>query len=139
MLAIHAPDVAEKTAPAYERLRAGASDPEAISQAMNTCRRMLSTMANAVRPPGDPEIDDTGVPHRMTKSEYKNRLVSFVKARAGQSRAERIAKFIDVLHDRVSGALKAETASPDAAEPLFLHTYMILGEIASLNGGPTPE
>jgi hypothetical protein len=128
-----APDVAEKVPSVYDRLRAAPGDREAVSQAMNTCRRMIHALADALYPPSPAVVTDgEGIEHKLTEDKPKNRLIEYIAPRCSASRRDRLRKILDIVYGKVSGGLKAEGFAIEEAEPLFLQTYLVLGEIASL-------
>lgn len=128
-----APDVIEKVPAIYDRLTEGSRDPEAINQAMASCRRMISSFADAVFPAtvgASAEIGDSGP--GLNKQTYLNRIEQFVRTNTpSESRRERLVKTVRLLNERTSAGLKADI-TPDEARALFVLTYITLGEIASL-------
>ena len=91
LLAVTAKTAFRRSPQAFERL--GAGDPEAISHALTTCRRVIDSFADAVYPPraepasiGGQQID-VGAPNT------RNRLRVFVYERTGAgSRYDRLRK-----------------------------------------------
>lgn len=129
-----APDVVEKIPAIYDRLAAGVQDGEALSQAMASCRRMISSFADAVAP----AIDTSGTGSAsetqpsLTRQNYLNRIEQFVRDHtSSESRRERLMKTVRLLNERTSAGLKADITA-DEARDLFVLTYLTLGEIASL-------
>ena len=130
LLAVTAKTAFQRLPQAFERL--GAGDPEAISHALTTCRRVIDSFADAVYPPraepaniGGQQID-VGAPHT------RNRLRVFVYERTGAgSRYDRLRKALTSLYDRVSAGVHADVTIGEA-RALVLHTYLLLGEILSL-------
>ena len=129
-----APDVVEKIPAIYDRLAAGVQDGEALSQAMASCRRMISSFADAVAP----VIDTSGTGSAsetqpsLTRQNYLNRIEQFVRDHtSSESRRERLMKTVRLLNERTSAGLKADITA-DEARDLSALTYLTLGEIASL-------
>jgi hypothetical protein len=135
-----APDVLEKIPAIYDRLSVAADDPEAVSQAMISCRRMVVALADVVCPSSPTSVTDAeGNDHRLTKAEPLNRLQQFLSLTCSSaSRRDRLTKTLRLLHDRLSAGAKA-TVSVDEAQSLFLLTYLTLGETASFWQPPAPS
>lgn len=125
-----APEAIEKIPAICDRLAAGASDSEALSQAMASCRRMIAAFADAVLP-----VETAGAvsgEHATTQDKYLNRIEKYVRDHCeSESRRERLIKTLRLLHDRVSAGLKADITREEA-QVLFVWTYLVLGEIATL-------
>jgi len=129
LLQKHAPDVLEKVPAISERL--GAGDPGAVSQAMNSCRRMIKAFADAVYPPGDSPVAVDGRDYQVGSDKVLNRIELHMHGRcASKSRAERIAKNLRRIHARASAGSHAEVTA-DEARALFLQVYLTLGEALS--------
>jgi hypothetical protein len=130
LLAVTAKTAFTRLPQAFQRL--GAGDPEAISHALATCRRVIDSFTDAVFPPqaepariGDQEI-------KVGAREIRNRLRAYVYQHIGQgSRYERLNRGISSLYDRVSAGVHADV-SVGEARALVLHTYLLLGEILTL-------
>jgi hypothetical protein len=116
---------------AFERLRAG--DPESISHALTTCRRVIDSFTDSMFPAraepayiGEQQI-------KVGAHEIRNRVRAYVYERIGQgSRYERLNKMITSLYDRVSAGVHADV-SVGEARALVLQTYLLLGEILTLS------
>jgi hypothetical protein len=133
MLRATAEEVIEKIPAIYDRL-AAAPDPEAVSQAMVSCRRMIAAFADAVCPPRtEPAVDEAGGTHKLTQQEVLNRIDEHLKKCASRTRRERLSKTLRALYDRVSAGVK-DDITPSEAQSLFLATYLTLGEIAEATG-----
>lgn len=122
-------DVLEKIPDIYDRLANGS--PEAISQAMNSCRRMIDAFADIVYPPrGDPVHGADGKPHPMTKGDVCNRIEQHLRERSlGEKRFERLRYSLHGIWGSVSKGSHADISTAEA-QSLFLATYLLLGEIA---------
>ena len=113
-----------------ERLAAG--EPEAISHAMTTYRRVLAAFADAVQSPtneklayGDKLLD--GGPEQ-----YLNRLCYYLKQKCkSESREERLRQTLVSLNKRFSAGTHADL-TPQEARALFVVLYVTLGEVLSL-------
>jgi hypothetical protein len=143
LLRASAPEAFDKVPAIVERLLAG--DPEAVSQALNSCRRMIKAFADALYPPSDASVTVDGQAYQIGSDKVLNRIQLFLKSRCkSDSRAERLNKNLRQLHERASAGSHADV-TVDEARNLFLQTFMTLGEIlsATSNGGvavakPTP-
>jgi hypothetical protein len=133
LLRATAPDVIDKIPAIYDRL-AQVPDPEAISQAMVSVRRMIAAFADAVCPPRDqPSVDEAGVPHKLTPQEVLNRIDQHLQKCVSKTRRERLSKTVRALYDRASAGIKNDITAGEA-QSLFLATYLTLGEIAEATG-----
>jgi hypothetical protein len=113
-----------------ERLRAG--DPESVSNAMSTVRRLITTAADALFPPRDE-------PYRLGEQEMSvkanavlNRLKAYAaKCEVPKGRRDRLSR---TLHDIWERASAGDHSDIDVVEAryLFLQTYIVLGELLAL-------
>ncbi|WP_341720023.1 hypothetical protein QQG74_10080 [Micromonospora sp. FIMYZ51] len=118
-----------------ERLDAG--DPEAISQAMSTCRRLIDSFADAVFPPQEEPIQHGEQKVDVRKSNVLNRIDAFVRqCTSSKSRQGRLRQAMRGIYDRVSTGIHNDVTLSEARF-LFLETYVLLGEILSLKT-PSP-
>lgn len=123
------PELVRRIPAIYERL--SGSDPEAISQALNSCRRLIHAFADVVYPP-TPAMGEAS--EKGGASQHLNRIDAFVRAHCtSESRANRLRRSLRDVHERVSAGVHADV-SGDEARSLFLLVYMTLGEIALLRG-----
>ncbi|SAL22587.1 hypothetical protein AWB71_01160 [Caballeronia peredens] len=126
----HCGDVLSKIPAVMDRLASG--EPEAISQALSTCRRIIETFADSIYPPSDETVEIGGNVLKLDASKHQNRINAFVSERCdSQSRKQRIRQNLGNLFDRVSSGVHKDV-SPDEARALFLNTYLFLGEILHL-------
>ncbi len=130
LLAEKARDVLEKVPAAYDRLAEGSQ--EAVSQALNTCRRIIDAFADAVFPPQDTPIDIDGNKVELTKSHVQNRINVYIRAHTpSESRRRRLRQILTNLYERVSTGVHSDV-TPSEARSLFLEMYLLLGEILTL-------
>jgi hypothetical protein len=122
---------------AFERLpqafqRLSSQDPESISHALTTCRRVIDSFADAVFPPQAEPVFLGSTPLEVGERHVRNRLRAFIYARIGQcSRYERLNKTLGSLHDRLSAGVHDDVDAGEA-RALILQTYLFLGELLSL-------
>jgi AbiTii-like protein len=130
MLAPLSGSALQKIESIMERLNIG--EEEATSQAMNTCRRLIDSFADAVHPPQDEpaKIGDQQV--EVKKYHVLNRIDVFVHGKtASKSRRTRLRQAMRGIYDRVSTGVHSEVTASEARF-LFLETYVVLGEIVAL-------
>ncbi len=114
----------------YERLAAG--EPEAVSHALTTCRRILDALADSLYPPRA-AIERDGRKIELTDQHSKNRLREYLRERvASASRRERLNHTLSDLYDRFSVGVHADV-EVDEARALLLGVYVFIGEVL----GPT--
>jgi len=115
-----APDAFDKIPAIIDRLLAG--DTEAISQALNSCRRLIKAFADAVYPPSDSSVTIDGQTYQIGSDKVLNRIQLFVKSRCpSASRVDRLVKNIRQIHERASAGSHADVTI-DEARNLFLQT-----------------
>jgi len=131
LLAKECGDVLDKIPAIYDRL--AQNDPEAISQALTTCRRMINSFADNVYLPQREPIQFAGQEMSIDKEHPLNRLRVFISNNTeSDSVREKLNKRLRLLYDRVSTAVHHEVNSEEA-QFLFLETYLLLGEIINLS------
>lgn len=116
--------------------RLGTDDPTAVSQAMTTCRQLIDAVADHVFPARDEPYDVGGGRLLEVKADkVKNRLNAYVHERGvSGGRAARIGNNLNHVYDRVSASVhKTDVVSGHEARYLFLSTYMVLGEVLTLD------
>lgn len=125
-----------------DRLRDG--DPESVSQALTTCRRLIDSCADHVFPSSkDPYDLGEGVTLTLGQQNVLNRLQAYCHAQGiTKSRRDRLRRTLADLYGRCSAGTHAEV-SVQEARFVFLQTYMALGEILTLSerhiGGASAE
>lgn len=130
LIAIHCGDVLEKIPSVMGRLADG--DPESISQALTTCRRIIESFADSIFPPTEETYEIDGNQLKLDTGKHQNRLNVYVAERvSSSSRRQKIRQNITNLFGRVSTGVHGDV-SVDEARSLFLNTYLLLGEILHL-------
>lgn len=121
-----------------ERLVAG--DGEAVSQALNTCRRLITRVCDAIYPARDCTMDVDGQPLALGRDRIKNRYSAYAfELGVSKSRRDRLRRSLSDLYERTSAGVQSDVTS-DEARFLFIQTYLIVGEYLSLsaqNAGDT--
>lgn len=131
------PGAAQKFAAVYDNLRS--ENPEDWSNAVHSCRRILQDLADVVFPATD-------VPRVVGKKEiqlgpdnYINRLVCYCEDQSTSSRTQAIiGSHLGFMGDRLDAVFGATqkgshgSVSKDEADRYVLYTYMLVGDILSL-------
>ncbi|MEO7512473.1 MAG: hypothetical protein ABIZ91_12005 [Gemmatimonadaceae bacterium] len=134
-LASMAPDVVQKIPSLYARLAEG--DAEAVSQAMNTLRRMIKATADNLQPASDVPLQIGGQSYEIGTDKVLNRLAAYVAARTdSKSRRDRLRRSLQDIWDRASASTHGDISTIEARS-LFLQSYLLLGEILSLVESPS--
>ena len=132
-----ATDLPERMATSYERLLEG--DREAISAALNTCRRVIDAFADVVFPPRDVPFQLDGQTFQVGPPHHQNRINAFVSEKTvSKNRRKRLRQALSNLYDRVCAGIH-DDVSIEEAKALVLTTYLLLGEISTLTRAPQAE
>lgn len=134
LLGDSAKEALEKFPSAWARLAEG--DVEAISQGLNTARRIIDAFANSVFPARDGTVEVGGTQLKMGKGNVENRINAYVASQIeSKSRRKRIRQGLSNIYDRVSTGVHNDV-TPSEARTLMLETYVLLGEILTLGDVP---
>jgi AbiTii len=114
-----------------DRLRDG--DPESVSQALTTCRRLIDSCADYLFSSQTVPYDiGDGVTLRVGQQNVLNRLQAYShKLGISKSRRDRIRRTLADLYERCSAGTHAEITVQEARF-VFLQTYVALGEVLTL-------
>lgn len=115
-----------------DRLRDG--DPESVSQALTTCRRLIDSCADYVFPAqgGQYELDGEAT-LSVGQQNVLNRLQAYShQCGIPKSRRDRLRRTLADLYGRCSAGTHAEV-TVEEARFVFLQTYVALGEILTLS------
>jgi hypothetical protein len=130
LLAKAAGESLEKIPAIAERLANG--DPEAISHALTTGRRVLATFADAMQPPQEAPLHLGGTSLVANGEHYLNRLKYFIATHcASDRRKDRLKDTVVHLNTRFAAGVHADVATEEARS-LFVLLYVTLGEVLSL-------
>ena len=132
LLALLVPDAPQRLAAAFESV--GSANPEHWAAAAATCRRLLVSAADQLRPPG-PEVAG----RRMGPENYVNRLVDWITRREISStmgqmisgELEHLGRRLDAAADAGNTGAHGEV-SRYAASRYLTGTYLLLGDILRL-------
>lgn len=139
------PKAAEQLLAAEERMAEGNS--ESLSACLTSCRRVLSTIADAVFPPQDkPHVDGLGNPRKVGTAEYKNRLLAFIEQRITSkgtksihdSQLSYLAARLDAVDEKACKGVHTDVTL-DEARLVLVQTYLFLADIARLAGRSNPQ
>lgn len=140
----NAPKAIEQLLAAEERMADG--DAESLSASLTSCRRVLSTVADAIFPPrSEPYVDHTGKSRKVGEAEYLNRLLAFMESRisSGSTRAildtqlSYLAARLDAVYAKASKGVHDEVTI-DEARLVVVQTYLYLAKVASVGGRSPP-
>jgi len=130
LLAPVAGDALSKVESINRRLSEG--DPEAISQALTTCRRLIDSVADVLYPPTDETVELGGNTVHLGASHHKNRLNAYVADREeSNTRRAKLRRTLSDIYERVSSGVHSDVSATEARF-LFLSTYLYLGEVLTL-------
>jgi len=132
------PEALEQIKIAYQRLSEG--NPEAWSQALLSCRRILKSVADKLYPPQvQPAIGPDGTKRNLTEDKYISRLWQFVADNTKGStvghllkaRIQDLGNRIDYIHKLASKGVHAEVSEFEARQ-CVMQTHLLLGELLHL-------
>jgi hypothetical protein len=137
-LAVLAPDALDKLNASYRRARDG--DPESLSQALLSCRRVLESVANIVFPArAEAYIDSKGNSRDVGIPQYRNRLFAFLDgAIAGDTAKQALNVTIDDFVARIEASDDLDqkgvhdTVTQEEVDLCVVQTYLMAGEILSM-------
>jgi len=124
-------EVLSKLPYVYDRLRDG--DPEAVSQGLTTCRRIIETFADTLHPPTQETAQIDGNTLKLDAGKPLNRINMYISQKiSSKSRRERLRHSLADLYERVSKAVHNKVSHQEA-QALLLSTYLFLGEVLNLD------
>lgn len=124
------PDVLDKMDSVYSRLVE--DDPESISHALTSLRRIIKASADKLYPPTDQEIEVDGQIVKLDNEKYLNRMNLYIMSKTeSDSRRQRLKQNLRNLNEKVSAGVHSDVTK-DEARALLLNTYLIIGEILNL-------
>lgn len=127
LISVHCGEVLQQIPPVMSRLAEG--NPESISQALSTTRRIIDSFADSIFPPTEETINIGGNEVALGANRHQNRINAFVHNQIdSKSRKSKIRQNISNLYDRVSTGVHNDVTAEEARS-LFLNTYLLLGEV----------
>ncbi len=135
LISAHCGDVLGQIPSVMSRLAEG--NPESISQALSTVRRIIDSFADSIFPPAEETINIGGNEVTLGANKHQNRINAFVHQRIdSKSRKTKIRQNLSNLYDRVSTGVHNDVTAEEARS-LFLNTYLLLGEVLHIGEGNT--
>jgi hypothetical protein len=140
-LRVLAPDALEKFTSAYRRVHEG--DPEALSQALTACRRVLKATADAVYPAtGEIIVGADGRSRTMSDDKYILRLLQAVSEAVGKhgdaavvtATLDAMGKRLASLNSLASKGVHAEV-NAEEVDTCVVQTYLMVGDVLRLVAG----
>ncbi|MDW5595063.1 hypothetical protein VSS74_11980 [Conexibacter stalactiti] len=137
-LQLRSPRAAERLAGAKRRLAEG--DTEALAQALTSCRRALSALADDLYPPRDHPVQDRGGRLRKVgEEEVVNRLLMFLSdeiegrrpRRLATASIESTAKSLDALIGQLGKGVHADVLRAEA-HAAYVETWSFIAHVARL-------
>lgn len=137
-LSLVSPDAVDRFNAAYRRLKEG--DPESLSQAAASCRRVLHALADVVCPARSDRLRDSrGIERDLTADKYRNRLLWFIYETCPRTTTRPLVDTdIRLMSDRLeavdslSGKGVHDVVSAQEAEALASHVYLLTAEILNM-------
>lgn len=137
-LSEHLPETFEKFVSVYENLES--KNKEDWANAVHSCRRVLSDLADFIYPADNKQIDiGSGKKIVLSKDNYIARLKEYIKGKgSGKSFARVVGSHLDYIGDRIDslyGSTNKGThakVSQKEAESYVMYTYMLVGNIMDL-------
>ena len=130
-----APKVLEQFAVAYRRISEG--DPESLSHALTSCRRILKSLADNLYPPrNEPVVCSDGKERKLTDDKFVSRLRQYVWERVGGEKAaklllsqiEDVGNRLDKINELSSKGVHA-AVSHSEVDQCVIQTYLTIGDI----------
>lgn len=123
-------DVIEQIPSVISRL--AENNPESISQALTTCRRIIDSFADHIFPASDSTINIGGNELSLKKDKIQNRINAYIYENCkSESKRKKLRQNLSNLYERVSVGVHSDVDSQEA-KSLFFNTYLLLGEILTL-------
>lgn len=132
------PDTFKKFVSVYENLRS--KNQEDWANAVHSCRRIIKDIADFIYPPSEEEIEVDGKKYKLNGDRYIMRLKQFVKQKSSSEKfTEIVGSHLNYVGNRIDSIYDATTkgshtnVSQDEAERYVVYSYLLLGDILSLN------
>ena len=133
----HCPKAAEKVIAINERM--SDRNPESLSAALTSCRRLLMDVADSIFPAQEEDwTDRKGRSRKVGVEQYKNRILAFLSDLSEsegsyallESELEHLAARLDIIYEKSCKGVHVDVTL-DEAKLSVIHTYLFLGEVAS--------
>lgn len=136
-LAILCPDAAKQFVSAYEDLRS--SNNKDWSNAVHSCRRVLTDLADGLFPARDAPIERGGKPIGLSAGKYVNRLMCYIEDQCGsKTYGAVVGSTLAFVGDRLDALVSASSkgthgeVEKDEAERYIIYTYLVVGDLLAL-------
>lgn len=137
----YVPDIVLKFNAVYENLNS--DNPEDLSNAVHSCRRILQSLADVLYPPTDPiEININGKKKtiELGPDNYINRLIQFIESKSNSknyksvvgSQLDYIGERLDSVYNSTNKGTHETIKEKKEADRYVIYTYMIISDILSL-------
>lgn len=137
----YVPDIVLKFNAVYENLNS--DNPEDLSNAVHSCRRILQSLADVLYPPTDPiEISIKGKKKtvELGPENYINRLIQFIESKSNSknyksivgSQLDYIGERLDSVYNSTNKGTHETITEKKEADRYVIYTYMLLSDILSL-------
>jgi hypothetical protein len=137
LLRAAAPEVLDKLSSALRRANES-GDPEARTQALTSCRRVLVAVADLVFPASQsPHVDSKGQTRDVGAGNYRNRILAAldraegILSKALQAAVGDFASRLDRLDELTQKGVHSQVAE-DEMEFGIVQTYILAGEVLSM-------
>jgi hypothetical protein len=139
------PGAVQKFISVHDNLRS--DNPEDWSNAVHSCRRVLQELADVLFPLQEkPRITASGKEIALGADNYINRLVCFAEDCSKSDRFNKIVgSHLQYLGDRLDAVFQAAQkgshaiVSREEANRYVVYTYMLVGDLLSLQNAKTPS
>ena len=135
------PEAAMKFSAVYEGLQS--TNPENWANAVHSCRRILQELADVLYPPAENDVRTEKGSEKIIqlgKDNYINRIVAYIETNAESKRfREIVGSHLKYIGERLDSIFKAAQkgshgiVTKEEADRYVVYTYMIVGDILSLN------
>lgn len=137
------PEAVKRFSAVYENMRS--ENPEDISNAVHSCRRILQDLADSLYPAREDKIVGNGSKQKTIKlgaDNYINRLMAYADENSDSSRfSEIVGSHLSFLGERLDSIFQAAQKGSHAtitekseADRYVAYTYMVVGDLLSLGG-----
>jgi hypothetical protein len=143
-LANMVPDAVKKFVSVFDNLKS--KNEEDWANAVHSCRRILVAVADSLYPPNPGGVDEvtsaSGKKIKVGPDHYVNRLMLYVEDRAESARfkdvvgaqLDYLGNRLDALSSAASKGTHTAIVRVDEAERYIIYTYLLIGDLLSLQG-----
>ncbi|AFS80810.1 hypothetical protein NKOR_04610 [Candidatus Nitrosopumilus koreensis AR1] len=129
------PQAIEKLPVMYAQL--SSEDKIVYSEIASTCRRIIKDVADSLYPPSDkPHIDSEGREHKITESDYTNRILARIQQSIQSNNEKKVFSAMFQYVDGLLNSINSYASKGDHSEftktdavRCIVYTYLLLGDI----------